>query len=164
LSPLLSQYTVEIEKACSLLSKVKLNKSVGRDGISHKILKELANVLAAPVIPSLHQGIVPDQWKISRITPVPKLFPPKHVESDVRPIAVTNAIAKIAEKFVSSYFNDFYDDYTDVNQFGSVHGRSNTHALLKVMHESFVAADCSQNIIRVLFLDFSKAFHVTDHK
>ena len=24
------------------------------------------------------------------------------------------------------------------------------------MHESFVAADCSQNIIRVLFLDFSK--------
>ena len=47
----------------------------------------------------------------------------------------TNAIAKIAEKFVSNYFNDFYDDYTDVNQFGSVHGRSTTHALLKVMHE-----------------------------
>ena len=37
-----------------------------------------------------------------------------HVEFDVRPIAVTNAIAKIAEKFVSSYFNDYYDDYTDV--------------------------------------------------
>ena len=31
---------------------------------------------------------------------------------------------KIAEKFVSSYFNDFYDDYTDVNQFGSVHDRA----------------------------------------
>ena len=56
-----------------------------------------------------------------------------HVEFDVRPIAVTNAIAKIAEKFVSSYFNDFYDDYTDVNQFGSVHGHSTTRALLKVM-------------------------------
>ena len=50
----------------------------------------------------------------ARITPVPKIFPPKHVESDVRPIVVTNAIAKIAEKFVSSYFNDFSDDYTDV--------------------------------------------------
>ena len=48
------------------------NKSVGPDGISHKILKELANFLAAPVTSiinsSLHQGIVPDQWKISRIT------------------------------------------------------------------------------------------------
>jgi len=108
--------------------------------------------LAAPVTSiinsSLHQGIVPDQWKISRITHVPKIFPPKHVESDVRPIAVTNAITKIAEKFVSSYFNDFYDDYTDVNQFGCVHGCSTTRALLKVLHELFVAADCSQNIIK----------------
>ena len=31
------------------------------------------------------------------------------------------------------------------------------------MHELFVAADCSQNIIRVLFVDFSKAFDVIDH-
>ena len=45
LSPLPSQYTVEIEEVRSLLSKVKLNKSVGPDGISHKILKELANFL-----------------------------------------------------------------------------------------------------------------------
>jgi len=121
--------------------------------------------LAAPVTSiinsSLHQGN--DQWKISRITPVPELFPPKHVESDVRSIAVTNAIAKIAEKFVSRYFNNFYDDYTDVNQFGCVHGRSTTHALLKVMHELFIAADCSKNIIRALFVDFSKAFDVIDH-
>jgi len=31
------------------------------------------------------------------------------------------------------------------------------------MHELFVAAECSQNNIRVLFVDFSKAFDVTDH-
>ena len=78
-----------------------------------KFSKNSLTFLAAPVTSiinsSLHQGIVPDQWKISRITHVPKIFPPKHVESDVRPIAVTNAITKIAEKFVSSYFNDFYD-------------------------------------------------------
>jgi len=102
---------------------------------------------------------------MSRITPVPKLFPPKHIESDVRPIAVTNTIAKIAEKFVNryQYFTKFYDEHTDVNQFGCVCGRSTTHALLKVMHELFVAADCSQNIIRILFVDFSKTFDVIDH-
>ena len=48
-----------------------------------------------------------EQWKISRITPVPKQFPPKIVESDLLPITVTNAIAKVAEKFVSKYFNEF---------------------------------------------------------
>jgi len=72
LSPLQSQYTVEIEEVRSLLSKVKLNKSVGPDGISHKIRKELVYFLAAPVTSiinsSLHQGILPDQWKISEIT------------------------------------------------------------------------------------------------
>ena len=40
----------------------------------------------------------------------------------------------LGHEFASRYFNDFYDDCTDVNQFGSVHDRSTTHALLKVMH------------------------------
>ena len=31
------------------------------------------------------------------------------------------------------------------------------------MHGLFIAADCSQNIIRVLFVDFSKAFDVIAH-
>jgi len=31
------------------------------------------------------------------------------------------------------------------------------------MHELFVASDCSQNIIRILFVNFSKAFDLTDH-
>jgi len=58
--------------------------------------------LAGIINSSLRQGIVPDQWKISRITPITKVFPPKNVESDVMPIAVTNTMAKIAEKFVLS--------------------------------------------------------------
>ena len=49
LSPLPSQYTVEIEEVHSLISKVKLNKSVGPDGISHKIFKQLAKELVALV-------------------------------------------------------------------------------------------------------------------
>jgi len=31
------------------------------------------------------------------------------------------------------------------------------------MHELFVASDCSKNIIRILFVDFSKAFDLIDH-
>jgi len=69
------------------------------------MLKEMAYHLVVPLAgiinSSLRQGIVPDQWKISRITPILKVFPPKDVEYDVRLIAVTNMMAKIAEKFVS---------------------------------------------------------------
>ena len=60
-------------------------------------------------------------------------------------------------------FNVFYDTHTDINQFGCVHNRSTTHALLKVMHEIFVASDCSENISRILFVDFRKAFDLIDH-
>ena len=114
MSPLPACYNVEIDEVRVLLSKVKLNKSVGPGGIFHKTLRELANYLAslvaAIIISSPRQGIEPDQWKISGITPLPKPFPPLHIETDVRPISVTNAIAKIAEKFVSRYFNEFFDN------------------------------------------------------
>jgi len=36
--------------------------------------------------------------------PIPKLYPPVNIESDLRPIAVTNSLAKIAEKFCQSSF------------------------------------------------------------
>jgi len=53
------------------------NKSVVPDGISNKILKEMAYYLAAPLAgiinSSLRYSIIPDQWKISRITPIPKV-------------------------------------------------------------------------------------------
>jgi len=63
----------------------------------------------------------------------------------------------------SESLNDFYDSRTDINQFGCVHNRSTTHALLKFMHEIFVVSDCSENIIRILFVDFHKAFDLIDH-
>ena len=167
LPPMPSEYIVEVEEVQTGLSKIKLTKAVGPDNVSHKILKELATSLAPPVTSiinnSVRQGIVPDQWKLARITPIPKLYPPVNIESDLRPIAVTNSLAKIAEKFVSRHFNEYFDEFTDDNQFGCVRNRSTTHALLKIMHELFLASDSSQNIIRVLFVDFTKAFDVIDH-
>ena len=34
--------------------------------------------------------------------------------------------------------------------------------MLKVMHELFVASECSENIIRILFVDVCKAFDLTN--
>jgi len=103
-----SEYIVKVEEVQTRLSKIKLTKAVRPDNVPHNILKELATSLAPPVTSifnnSVRQGIVPDQWKLTRITPIPKLYPPVNIESDLRPIAVTNSLAKIAEKFVSRHF------------------------------------------------------------
>ena len=95
--------------------------------------------------------------------PVPKCNPVERLEDDIRPISITPCLAKIAESFMSSYFNDHFNDFIDDNQFGSTKGRSTTLALIKFSHDLFVASDNSANIIRVLFIDFSKAFDLVDH-
>ena len=51
----------------------------------------------------------------------------------------------------------------DNNQFGSTKKRSTTHALIRFSHDLFLASDEPGNIIRVLFVDFAKAFDLIDH-
>lgn len=48
---------------------------------------------------------VPDAWKLSRVTSLPKTLPVRNTESDVHRIAITNSVAKVAESFVTEYFN-----------------------------------------------------------
>ncbi len=150
-----------------MLSNLNVSKSSLDSILNNKLLRSLSDVLAAPICSlinySLRQGVVPAQWKIARISPIPKGPYVRDVEKDLRPIAITCPVSKVAEIFVSRLFDDFYDDDKDVNQFGSVIGRSTTLALVKLFHELFEASDNSNNIIRILFIDFSRAFDVINH-
>jgi hypothetical protein len=50
---------------------------------------------------SIRQGIVSFEWKLSYVNPLAETFPPVSVENDVKPMAITNTLAKISERFVS---------------------------------------------------------------
>ena len=149
------------------LNRIKTSSVPGPDLLSSRLLPHLSDICAAPLCSiinlSIRQGIVPWQWKLSRVTPVPKCNHVQRLDDDIRPISITPCLAKIAESFMSSYFNDHFNDFIDDNQFGSTKGRSTTLALIKFSHDLFVASDNSANIIRVLFIDFSKAFDLIDH-
>jgi hypothetical protein len=64
---------------------------------------------------------------------------------------------------VSIIFNEKFDNIVDSNHFGCVKNRSTTHALLTIMHHLFQYADSSINFIRIVFVDFHKAFDLIDH-
>ena len=85
------------------------------------------------------------------------------VDTDFRPIAITCPISKVAEMFISDLFNMHFDTFIDDDQFGCVPGRSTTLALVKLTHLLFVNSDNCKNIIRLVFLDFKKAFELIDH-
>ena len=42
-----------------------------------------------------------------------------NLENDIRPIAITCPIAKVAEQFTSRFFNERFTEYIDSAQFGS---------------------------------------------
>ena len=66
------EYVISEFEVFEELLKIKLRKSVGPVTIPHKLLKNLADIFGAPVTAiinaSLRQGIVPELWKISRVT------------------------------------------------------------------------------------------------
>ncbi|CAB3998507.1 Hypothetical predicted protein [Paramuricea clavata] len=92
------------------LSHIKSRSAIGPDGIPNRVLKdfafELAPVLAVIYNSSMKQGIFPEQLKASIAIPLPKCHPPKEINSDLRPISLTNQVAKIMEGFTLKRLSD----------------------------------------------------------
>ena len=87
----------------------------------------------------------------------------ENLEKDVRPISITCPVSKVAEFFIDKFFTQHFVDHLDPDQHGSATGRSTVTALIQLTHTLFVSSDDCHNIIRVLFVDFSKAFELIDH-
>jgi len=137
------------------------------NAITNELLRTLSDVLAAPICAllntSIRSGYVPNQWKISRVTLVPKVTPVTKIESDIRPISITCPVSSVAESFIARYFDQHFDQYLDHNQFGASRNRSTVLALTKLCRILFEAADDCGNFIRLVFVDFTKAFDLIDH-
>jgi len=160
-------FIVSEQSVHNALCKIKKKKSTSEPVLSNALIVEFADILAAPICfivnSSFRQCCIPRQWKHSKVVPIPKIHPPASIESDLRPISVTSSLAKIAENFMCTHFNNHFKDVIDCNQFGSTAGRSTTLALLKFAEELYRSADNSKNIVRILFVDLSKAFDRVNH-
>ena len=142
--------------------------SAGTDGIPHWFLRVAAPSIAAPVAHlfrlSLAQSFVPDQWKSSVITPVPKIAKPKTC-SDFRPISVTPILSRILEKLVVRQY--IYPVLTEQNinisdQFAFRPTGSTTAALINLLHEASLLLQ-DYPYVHLISLDFSKAFDTVRH-
>ena len=82
---------VEQNTVQSILHSLKVNKAAGLDRIPARLLKdaeaELAPSITYLVNKSISDGIVPDLWKVARVTPLYKSDAKLQVEN-YRPISV----------------------------------------------------------------------------
>ena len=111
---------------------------------------------------SLRSGIVPGAWKLANVTPIPKVTLPTQIDRDLRPISVTPTVSKVLESFVGQWMLQELEGKLDPRQYGALKGRSTTHELVDILHHWHLALDKFSSI-RVVFIDFAKAFDHIDH-
>ena len=144
---------------------IKSNKSGGPDPIPGKVWNEFAFEVSTDITniynASMVQGYVPVPLKQSEVVPVPKCSPPKVVEQDLRPISLTQHIAKVVEGLTLDYLFKKVCDKLDTHQF-ALAGKSTTHALLFFLQVILEALDQGQTYARIFFTDFSKGFDLVD--
>ena len=117
-------YCISVDVTLLALQSVKTNKATCPDNIPAWVLKDHANILAAPLTAifnsSLREGVIPNECKMATVIPLPKTKPIISVETDIRPISLTPIVAKVFESIVLGWVDDIVGDRIDDNQVGGV--------------------------------------------
>ncbi len=148
------------------LQNLDVNKAIGPDEISPRVLKhcaaELAPSLAVLFNLSMRSGTLPDLWKRANVTPVFK----KGDKSDVanyRPISLLCIVSKIMERCIADSVYEHVESQIHPMQHGFVKGKSCCTQMLEMYHRIGRHLDTGGQS-DVIYLDFSKAFDSVCHK
>lgn len=164
--PVPSEYIIFPEEVYAKLSQINVRKAPGPDELPNWFLKEFAYTLCDPICSifnaSVHEGIVPAIWKNANVVPIPKTKPVLSIENDLRPISLTPTLSKLLESFVGQWMLEIIEDKFDSKQFGGLRGRSTIYALIDILQIWHQALDDHKSV-RVLFIDYAKAFDHVDH-
>lgn len=150
------------------LSTLNPTKASGPDGIPSWLLKDNADIFAAPVSNILNRSFLearlPSSWKLANISPILKQKQILDENSHLRPISLTSILSKVAEDFVVEEFvKPAVLKKVDPNQFGTIPGSNTTQALISMLHSWNKATDGSGATVRTVLVDFKKAFDLIDH-
>ena len=151
-----------------IVRNMKNDTSAGIDSINIKVIKRVIFLICDPLCiifnQSLAYGVVPNDLKVARITPIHKKGKMDDV-NNYRPVSVLNIFAKILERCIYERLLEFLDSHNILykNQFGFRKGHSTSTAILELIHKINNAIDEGKFTLAV-FIDLSKAFDVIDHE
>ena len=123
------------DEVYEMLSTLDTTKSSGHSEISARMLKETALSMTPAVTQlfniSISLGELPDEWKIARVSPIPKSSN-RSDPSNYRPISLLSVLSKLLERHIRNTLLDHLTLYSPISaqQWGFSRGKSATGALL----------------------------------
>ena len=159
--PLISRETVALK-----LKGIDLSKSPGPFDPPMKIVKYFAEQLSVPLTDIINSSFQDkcfgDIWKAYYICPITKTNPCTTVEN-IMPNALTSVFSKIQESFALDWMLEDSKNKISKCQFGGISWSSAVLALLEMLHTWFSALENPQTVMRIIFLDFPRAFDLIVH-
>ena len=159
---------IPVDAVRKKLKSLNTNKSLGPDEIHPKQICELADILSEPLTillnSSLHNGIIPKEWKSAVISAVFKKGS-RNVPGNYRPISLTCVLCRIMESFLKDaiMMHLVENNLLSPQQHGFVHGRSTVTQLLTYL-ECCAKKVANGEVVDVVYLDFQKAFDTVPHE
>lgn len=159
-----SEFTIETctEDEIEKIIKSINTKAMGHDGITidmiRMTLSSTCGIIKHIINESIQSSIYPEQWKLSKIKPIPKQ-PNVEELKDLRPISILPALSKVVEKIVCKQLTRYLESKNILPslQSGFRSGYGTATALAKVNDDILTARDVGEGTILIL-LDFTKAF------
>ena len=149
------------------LLKIDSNKSTGVDGISSRMLKLAASIIAPSITKlinlSFSLNVFPSCWKTVKVTPIFKSADPIEV-INYRPISVLPILCEIAERHVHNALYSFLceNDLIYIRQSGFRSKHSTETALIKIIDDLIFNLD-NDRVSGMVLVDYLKAFDMIDH-
>ena len=165
-----ADYIMNVSVTEMALQQIKVNKSTGPDNIpAYFHVLSHATVLLRPLTAlfnsSLREGVIPALWKTANVIPLPKKCPPRLIENDIRPIiSLTQIISKTFESIIMTLVDTLLEEKINDSQYGGTSGTCTTDALVEMLHQWYEATDACNTYVRIIALDFSKAFDLINHE
>lgn len=150
------------------IQSIRADCSTGYDNIPAKYLKLCIEDITSPIChiinASIKQNLFPNQWKISRISPIPKIKSPKD-PSDFRPISILPILSKVYERLIMKQMINFLESEQLLSQYqsGFRKGHCTTTTCIKIRDDILRAMSRGEITLSVM-ADYSKAFDTVDYE
>ena len=165
--PVMTFNYVGIKEVMTHIKRLNVNKSFMIENISMPYLKDSLSILAFEftyiINECLDKGIMPQDWVLGTITPVPKNGFSQSM-SDYRPISVLPAPSKIIERIVYNQLVYHLESHGLLYcyQHGFRKDHSTSSAIYELVQFIYNSLDERKSVSSV-YIDYSKAFDTIDH-